>query len=326
MARRTSLRRPFGMPCRLAGAMVPSMAWRCSTSGRGCFLPCTAPIRLAPDLQQGAQLRLSPRRHNRALCRSELMFYPRGASCAVRRVSMHLRHPGDPPQPTSWPAVSVACVWLPQFPLRAEVLRHPAWDGQPLVLGNSPGERKVVQLCSPEAERAGITPGLPLREVLALCREAIILQPDPVRIATALEEIIGRLQRVSPAVETAAEEIFLDLRGLHALYHDDLARLERAIRAAVPPLLRPRLGAADGKFAASVAARLATTSGMHVVPTPDTSTFLAPLPISHLPLPPEVIQRLELLGLHTMGDLAALPFSAVQAQLGSPGARAWQIG
>ncbi len=66
-----------------------------------------------------------------------------------------------------WPDVRVACVWLPHLPLRVEVLRHPAWDGLPLVLGGAPGERKVVHLCSPEAEAAGIRPGLPLREVRA---------------------------------------------------------------------------------------------------------------------------------------------------------------
>src|SRR6478736_2068708 len=150
----------------------------------------------------------------------------------------------------SRPNVRVASVWLPQLPLRVEVLRHPAWDGRPLVLGGAPGERKVVRLCSPEAERAGIRIGLPLREVLPLCPEAIVLRPDPVRVAAVLDEVVARLQRVSPNVELAGdgEEICLDLRGLKALYRGDLTILERAVRAAVPALLRPRLGLANGKF------------------------------------------------------------------------------
>src|SRR6059058_4827317 len=100
-----------------------------------------------------------------------------------------------------WPDVRVACVWIAQLPLRVEILRHPSWDGRPLVLGGGPGERKVVQLCSPEAERAGIRPGLPLREVVPLCREAIVLQPDPVRVAAVLDGVLASLQEVSPAVE-----------------------------------------------------------------------------------------------------------------------------
>jgi hypothetical protein len=54
--------------------------------------------------------------------------------------------------------------------------------------------------------------------------------------------------------------------------------------------------------------------------------FLAPLSVNHLLLlEPDVLQRLELLGLRTIGDLAALPFSAVQAEFGSPGAAAWRL-
>ena len=226
-----------------------------------------------------------------------------------------------------WPRV--ACVWIAQLPLRVEILRHPAWDGRPLVLGGAPGERKVVQLCSPEAEAAGVRPGLPLREVVPLCPEAMVLQPDPVRTAAVLEAVLSDLQRVSPSVEPAVDGyFFLDVRGQQAMY-GDLASLEEAIRAAVPALLRPRLGIAAGKFAAAVAARMAEPGAAAracVVPAPETRAFLAPLSVRHLlMLEPEVQQRLELLGLRTIGDLARLPFNAVQAEFGPPGAHAWRV-
>src|SRR5215216_1691195 len=227
----------------------------------------------------------------------------------------------------AWPDVQVACVWIAQLPLRVEVLRHPAWDGRPLVLGGAPGERKVVQLCSAEADAAGIKPGLPLREVVPLCPEAIVLQPDPVRTATVLESVLTSLQRVSPAVEPTDDgSLFLDIKGLHTVY-GSLSGLERAIRAAVPALLRPRLGIAQGKFAAQTAARMSRPGEIRVVSAADTTAFLAPLSVRLLEslLEPEVIQRLELLGLHTIGDLAELPFSAVQAQFGPPGARVWRL-
>jgi nucleotidyltransferase/DNA polymerase involved in DNA repair len=229
-------------------------------------------------------------------------------------------------QRQAWPDVRVACVWLAQLPLRVEILRHPAWDGRPLVLGGAPGERKIVQLCSPEAEAAGVRPGLPLREVVPLCPEAIVLQPDPVRTASVLELVLAELHKVSPAVEPAADGyVFLDLRGVQAMY-GDLASLEEAIRAAVPPLLRPRLGFGSGKFAAAVAARMAVPGEARVVPTSETQAFLASLSVRHLLLlAPDVLQRLELLGLHTIGDLAELPFNAVQSEFGPPGAQAWRL-
>jgi nucleotidyltransferase/DNA polymerase involved in DNA repair len=208
------------------------------------------------------------------------------------------------------------------------VLRHPAWDGRPLVLGGAPGERKVVQLCSQEAEQAGIWPGLPLREVVPLCPEAIVLQPDPVRAANALEAVVAELQKVSPSVEPGEEGyVYVDLRGLHALY-GDLATLEQAITAAVPALLRPRLGFAAGKFAAAVAARMATPGNAHVVDPTETQRFLKPLSVRNLEvarLDPEMLHRMELLGLKTLADVAELPFQALQAEFGPAGARAWRL-
>lgn len=229
----------------------------------------------------------------------------------------------------AWPDVRVACIWIAQLPLRVEILRHPAWDGRPLVLGGAPGERKVVQLCSPEAEAAGVRPGLPLREVVPLCPDAMVLQPDPVRTAAVLEAVLADLQHVSPIVEPAEDGyFFLDLRGLQSMY-GDLEVLEHAIHAAVPALLRPRLGFANGKFAAAVAARNAepgATAAACVVPAPHTRAFLAPLSVRHLLMfDGDVHHRLELLGVRTIGDLAALPFSAVQAEFGPPGAHAWRV-
>src|SRR4030081_2963698 len=119
----------------------------------------------------------------------------------------------------SWPDVRVACVWIAQLPLRVEILRHPAWDGRPLVLGGAPGERKGVQLCSPEAEAAGVRPGLPLREGVPLCPAAMGLPPHPLPPATGPEAVRADLQRVSPGVDPADEGyFFLDLRGLRTMY------------------------------------------------------------------------------------------------------------
>ncbi|HLY65845.1 MAG TPA: DNA polymerase Y family protein, partial [Chloroflexota bacterium] len=196
-------------------------------------------------------------------------------------------------------------------------------------------------LCSTEAEEAGIRPGVPLREVLPLCREAVILQPDPVRIAMVLQQVLVRLHDVTPSVELAEEELFLDLRGLDRVYQNQfeqktltlalsqgergLVALERAIRVAVPALLQPRIGLAGGKFAASVAARQAEPKGLLVVPAEESAQFLAPLELRHLPFPPDALEYLNRLGLQTIGELAALPFSAVQAQFGRLGARVWRL-
>jgi nucleotidyltransferase/DNA polymerase involved in DNA repair len=57
----------------------------------------------------------------------------------------------------------------------------------------------------------------------------------------------------------------------------------------------------------------------------DLATFLAPAAITWLPLPPSTLRRMERLGLRTLGDLAALPAAAVQAQFGPAGRAAWAL-
>ena len=53
--------------------------------------------------------------------------------------------------------------------------------------------------------------------------------------------------------------------------------------------------------------------------------FLASQPISVLPLDSDVHRRLRLLGLRTLGALAALPEAAVTAQFGALGRRLWRL-
>ncbi len=225
----------------------------------------------------------------------------------------------------AWPDAVVCCVTLPHLPLRIEVLRHPELDGCPLVLGAAPGERKVVQQCSNEALAAGITPGLPLREVLALCKDAVIVEPNPVHVAQVVDGIMQRLQQVSPQVEYQPQQFFLDLVGLRELYRSDLQRLERAIRGAFPALLFPRIGVAPGKFGAALAAETAAALGIQVVTADALPAFLAPFPVRLLPFSVEQQRRLELMGLRTVGDMARLPLTAVQAQFGRQGALAWRL-
>ena len=62
-----------------------------------------------------------------------------------------------------------------------------------------------------------------------------------------------------------------------------------------------------------------------VVAEAATAEFLAGLPVEALPVEPAIHQRLRLFGLTRLGEVAALPFSAMQAQFGKPGARAWEL-
>src|SRR5690606_32454176 len=79
------------------------------------------------------------------------------------------------------------------------------------------------------------------------------------------------------------------------------------------------LGLATGRFTARVAVA-ALRPGEHAVVTPgEEARFLAPFPTSLLPVDGETLRQLHLLGLRTLGQLAALPSAALLERFGQQG-------
>jgi DNA polymerase-4/protein ImuB len=222
--------------------------------------------------------------------------------------------------------VSIACLVIPHFALRVALLDRPELDGAPLVLGPAQGGRPIVTDATPEATARGVRIGLGLREAIALCPEAIILTPHPVRESAAAEQIVAGLETLSPAVEVDAQAgcYLVDLAGLERRLGPPRLAAERLL-ATVPTLFRPRAGVASNKFTARVAAYGAPPGSVIVVEPTTTQDFLAKAPVSLLPLAPDKRRRLERLGLRTLGDLANLSPTAVQARFGAEGRRAWEL-
>src|SRR5215212_4473780 len=108
----------------------------------------------------------------------------------------------------------IGCLLLPHFALRVETMRHAALDGAPLAL-TSVGQRPEVLECSPEAAEVGVRPGMAAREALALCRELVMVAPDPVLYAQRFEQVLDDLEQVIGPVEPAGLGVaFCDVEAL----------------------------------------------------------------------------------------------------------------
>ncbi|MGI8478078.1 MAG: DNA polymerase Y family protein [Thermomicrobiales bacterium] len=221
--------------------------------------------------------------------------------------------------------MSLACLHIPHFALRIAVLEQPALDGMPLVLTSASSSRPVVVDCTPEAAARGLKPGLLLREVIALCPEAVFIPANPAREGAAFERVVTALETFSPRVEPSELGCcHLDLGGLERHDPSVEASARRLLRL-VAPTFRPRAGVGPGKFTSWVAARQAPPGGVRILAERDVPRTLTSIPTSWLPFPPALLARLDRLGLRTLGEIALLPSAAMQARFGPDGRRIWEL-
>ena len=117
---------------------------------------------------------------------------------------------------------------------------------------------------------------------------------------------------------------YFETRGVERLYGGLEPALKRALTA-VGPGWDARVGAAKRRFAALAAANVARPGQVLVVSDEHAREFLAPLPLTLLPLEAGRREELRELGITKVGELAGLPGGAVAERLGPDGRRAWSL-
>ncbi len=221
----------------------------------------------------------------------------------------------------------IACVLIEHLAAAVSERQRPELSGRPFIVGGRPHERKTVYDVSPVAAGYGITPGMTLREASQRCPQAVFLPLDEEAYRQAFAAVLTALELFTPAVEAAESGCaYLDLRHLALPPGGEpalAAELVAAVRTAAG--LSPGVGIAAGIFTARLAASLAGPGGVRVVAPGTERAFLAPLPLSTLPLSVEARRRLRLLGLATVDQFAALKAEAVAAHLGAEGIAAHRL-
>lgn len=144
------------------------------------------------------------------------------------------------------------------------------------------------------------------------------------------EELLAACGLFTDRVEGGAgPEFFLDLTRL-----PEPEKAVTELRELLVPALGRRLCAslAANKLAARAATlaqrarRVCRADGIVVVPPGKEAAFLAPLPLAYLwPLPPRLRERLGLLGLKTIGQVAELPEEELYRFFGPEGYRVAQL-
>jgi DNA polymerase-4 len=203
----------------------------------------------------------------------------------------------------------------------------PQLRGKPVVVAWQ-GTRSVVCAASYEARRFGVRSAMPTIHAERLCPEAIFVPPDFTRYRAVSNLVRGIFTRHTDLVEPLSlDEAYLDVTenksGLATA-----TRVARAIREQIRQELNltASAGVAPNKFLAKIASDCRKPDGLFVIQPRDVDTFLAALQVGRLPGVGKVTgEKLEKLGIGTVGDLRGLDLSVLESHFGRYGLRLHEL-
>jgi DNA polymerase-4 len=230
-------------------------------------------------------------------------------------------------------ACTVLHVDMDAFFASVEVLDHPELAGKPVIVGGS-GDRGVVASCTYEARAYGVRSAMASVEARRRCPQAIFMPGRYWRYSETSKQFHEILKEFTPLVEgIGLDEAFLDVSGAVRLLGLP-PKIAASIRARVAESLEMdcSVGVARTKLLAKLGSRAAkptasrtgalTGSGVHVITPEEELDFLRPLPVRALwGVGPATAERLERVGVSTVGDLADIPVGTLSRLLGSVNGR-----
>ena len=218
--------------------------------------------------------------------------------------------------------MKILCLLLPHFPLKCEAARKPALKDRAVIITQASGSQKLVIDYSPELE--GLQRNMHLQQALARHGETELIPAEMPYYRAVFTGLLDALEGVSPLVEGSEMGcIYIGTDGLQLIYPDNEAIIN-AVCSVIPEVFAPQIGIAGNKFLAYLAAYLCPPGGWQVL-TGNADTFLQGLPCNVLPVSLKSREKLREFGLHTLGQIAALPMGPLLSQFGPEGKRIHEL-
>ncbi len=203
----------------------------------------------------------------------------------------------------------------------------PALRGRPVVVAWR-GARSVVCAASYEARVFGVHSAMPAITAERRCPHAVFVAPDFTRYREASRRIHAVFRDHTDLVEPLSlDEAYLDVTH-NRLGMASATGLAQRIRTEIleETRLTASAGIAPNKFLAKIASDWHKPNGQFTVAPRAVEAFLTPLPVGRIPGVGRVTcEKLDRLGVHTVGDLRALELAPLVRNFGRYGARLYEL-
>lgn len=214
---------------------------------------------------------------------------------------------------------------LDAFFVSVELLSRPELKGKPLIIGGS-SDRGVVSSCSYEARKMGVTSAMPVKSALRLCPEAVVIRGDMESYARHSRLVTQIIAEDAPQFQKASiDEFYVDLSGMDKYFGcwNWAQRLRRRIIEESGLPISAALSV--NKTVSKIGTGEAKPNGELLIPAGTEKDFLAPLPIGRMPfVGKETERRLQLRGVYTLGELAAMDPALLERIFGKHGQQLWE--
>jgi len=219
------------------------------------------------------------------------------------------------------PERRIAHLDMDAFYASVELLRYPALRGLPVVIGGRrrrPGEgtdgfarlrdyagRGVATTATYEARALGVHSAMGLMKAAALAPDAILLPADFEEYGRYSRLFKAAVAEIAPCIEDRGiDEIYIDLTDVAGESAPLAQSIKDNVRRATG--LSCSIGVTPNKLLAKLASELDKPDGLTVLAMDDVPRRIWPLAVRKVNgIGPRSSERLEGLGIHTIGDLAA---------------------
>lgn len=189
---------------------------------------------------------------------------------------------------------------------------------QPLVVISRSGSQRWISAADTAARKLGLKIGMPASKAQAMVANLNVIDADPTADAAAVERLaLWALRQYSPVVAVdGVDGIVLDTEGADHLQGGEDLLISGMVNKLRGRGLTARAAVADTWGAAHAIARL-TSAETTVVPRGDVARIVVGLPIHRLRLPADTIHGLRVMGIETVGELAAMPRAPLTLRFGT---------